>query len=533
MLLPTDHNELIEQSQSLSGLSGDQLAHLASYVCQASVAILIRCVDLETQWIELVGVAGWEPGNDAATLAQELYQVVQGKTGNRAIAAKGIALYPPPLAAAFAANLPAVKCWFAMGIGAIHQPLVGVLALFDTTPRTLQPEQWELLQILAERAAPLVVAPTPSSPSGTHTSSEAIASLPTAQLTTEIEHLHHLQSLSNGLQQCQSMEDVGDRLPTLLSPLLPRTSGRLLLVDLPQTHFKEVIRWGLPPQPDCFQDPNICPVVQQGHRCQCDEGWVLTEGDLATRDRPLLTSDRGHLHTLCSPITIPNGTLVAILSLWGVPPQKTPTQVHQHLDAITQQLSFTLNRIEQIESLQNQSIRDPLTGLFNRRYLAELLPQLLHRASHGNYPVSIIMLDIDHFKQINDQFGHPAGDQVLRDFSLILKGFVRGTDIACRYGGEEFILVLPDLSLHTAKQRAERIRQNLQYLSMRHGKRNLGTITLSAGVACFPDHGITGDDLITAADQALYQAKATGRNRVLVYDDSWENPRTLTQSRNS
>ena len=168
------------------------------------------------------------------------------------------------------------------------------------------------------------------------------------------------------------------------------------------------------------------------------------------------------------------------------------------------------------ETMHNLSIRDPLTELFNRRYMEEALAQELHRTKRNDAHLAVIMVDIDHFKQFNDNSGHDAGDAVLRALGDFLKTQVRGSDIACRYGGEEFILVLSPATADGAQQRAEKIRQGASLLRVSHANQDLGTITLSLGLAIFPDHGANSAAVIKAADVALYQAKRDGRNRVVM-----------------
>jgi diguanylate cyclase (GGDEF)-like protein/PAS domain S-box-containing protein len=166
--------------------------------------------------------------------------------------------------------------------------------------------------------------------------------------------------------------------------------------------------------------------------------------------------------------------------------------------------------------LKQQAIRDGLTGLHNRRYLDETLPRELQRAERQKQSVGIIMLDIDYFKPFNDTYGHDAGDTLLRAMGAVLQEHTRGADIVCRYGGEEFTLVLPGASLAATQQRAEELRTEVQALMVEHGEQVLAQVTISLGIAVFPEHGMTADSLIRAADQALYQAKRSGRNRVEV-----------------
>ena len=168
------------------------------------------------------------------------------------------------------------------------------------------------------------------------------------------------------------------------------------------------------------------------------------------------------------------------------------------------------------EKLQAQAISDPLTGLYNRRYLSDFLPRELARSSRNTTPVAVILIDLDHFKRVNDSFGHEAGDIVLMAVGALLKGKVRGSDIACRYGGEEFALVLPETGIDPAQRRAEDIRLAISALVLSHGERSLGRTTASFGIALFPDHAQDADALLRAADIALYAAKGAGRNRVTV-----------------
>lgn len=163
--------------------------------------------------------------------------------------------------------------------------------------------------------------------------------------------------------------------------------------------------------------------------------------------------------------------------------------------------------------LLDQSIHDSLTGLYNRRYLEETLDRELLLSEHNNYPISIIMGDLDHFKMVNDHFGHLAGDEVLRFFGNLLRKHARQCDIYCRYGGEEFLLVLPKVEKSLAIERAEELRSTMAAVPVPYGISAI-PVTASFGVASFPEDGRTGDELISAADSALYAAKTAGRNRV-------------------
>ena len=168
------------------------------------------------------------------------------------------------------------------------------------------------------------------------------------------------------------------------------------------------------------------------------------------------------------------------------------------------------------QRLQEQAISDPLTGLYNRRYLAEFLPRELSRSGRNATPVAALLIDLDRFKRVNDSYGHEAGDIVLTAVGNLLKSSVRGSDIACRYGGEEFALILPETGTEIAARRAEDIRVAISGLHLIHAGRPLGKITASFGIALFPSHALDADELLRVADVALYAAKGAGRNRVVV-----------------
>ncbi len=175
--------------------------------------------------------------------------------------------------------------------------------------------------------------------------------------------------------------------------------------------------------------------------------------------------------------------------------------------------------LESEAGLRELSVRDSLTGLFNRRYLDETLERELSRAGRKHLSVGIIMLDIDHFKDFNDSYGHAAGDVVLQALGASLIASIRGSDIACRYGGEEFVLILPEASLEATRQRAERLRLDAKKLKLSHSGMLLETVTLSLGVAAFPEHGSSRLPLLAAADAAMYRAKDEGRDRVVAAQD--------------
>ena len=166
--------------------------------------------------------------------------------------------------------------------------------------------------------------------------------------------------------------------------------------------------------------------------------------------------------------------------------------------------------------LHEQAMRDPLTGLYNRRYLMDFFERELHRARRGGERLGVMMIDIDHFKRCNDTFGHAAGDAVLSAVAKYMLSLVRGEDMLCRYGGEEFVLVQAKASAEAVMQRAERFREGTRSLDIVHDGQGVGPVTLSIGIAMFPDHAATSEALLQVADVALYRAKGSGRNRVVM-----------------
>ena len=171
--------------------------------------------------------------------------------------------------------------------------------------------------------------------------------------------------------------------------------------------------------------------------------------------------------------------------------------------------------------LHAQATTDPLTRLANRRQLDDLLPRELIRARRrdgmvSNGKVAVLMIDLDYFKKINDTYGHEAGDRVLGDVGQLLRAVIRGSDVACRYGGEEIALLMPDTTLKVAVDRAEVIRTRIKTLGITHDGHEIGPVTASIGVAIFPDHAASAELLLRAADDALYQAKREGRDRVCI-----------------
>jgi diguanylate cyclase (GGDEF)-like protein len=183
---------------------------------------------------------------------------------------------------------------------------------------------------------------------------------------------------------------------------------------------------------------------------------------------------------------------------------------------LSEYLSLSIANIQLNERLARQSVRDPLTGLYNKRFMIESLEREIKRAERNHTQVGIIMADIDYFKQFNDKYGHAAGDKVLTQMGGFFKAGVRGSDVACRYGGEEFVFFLPECSAENTFKRADQMREKVKNLAVHYGGELLASITLSMGISTYPDQGSNAEDLLRVADAALYRAKQEGRDRVII-----------------
>jgi diguanylate cyclase (GGDEF)-like protein len=204
-------------------------------------------------------------------------------------------------------------------------------------------------------------------------------------------------------------------------------------------------------------------------------------------------------------------------------------QLQQDLCAANAELArqndLLRERMHEIEALQSQlheqAIRDALTGTFNRRYLEETLERELARAEREKYPLTIAMMDLDRFKLLNDTYGHAAGDLMLQRFARLIQEKIRKSDILCRYGGEEFVVLMPNAALPDAQRRAEQWRLACELMKMSYRDWVLGA-TISLGLSSNTETGLSSGQLLDRADQALYHAKSGGRNRVVIWQPSWQ-----------
>jgi diguanylate cyclase (GGDEF)-like protein len=320
-----------------------------------------------------------------------------------------------------------------------------------------------------------------------------------------------LSRLSDLLQACVTLEEAYKVIPRLMQKLFPDYSGAIYIISASGNLVETATTWGEP----LTSQPVFAPTDCWALRCGREHLFENTRSGLACQhyQQPLPEQ------SLCVPM-MAHGETLGLLYLSSPEPGKL-TEGKQHLaTTVSEHIALALANLKLRETLKSQSIRDPLTRLFNRRYMEEFLERELHRAARAGQPLGIIMIDIDHFKQFNDSFGHDGGDTLLQELAMFLQGSIRGSDIACRYGGEEFTLILPEASLELTQQRAEQLRLGVKHLNVQHRRQPLGPVTLSLGVASFPKNGLTRDEVLQAADAALYRAKKSGRDRTVTASPS-------------
>ena len=336
-------------------------------------------------------------------------------------------------------------------------------------------------------------------------------------LVTELKKVESEMKLLNRmndlLQTCTTQEEAYQVVGVMMRELFAGKNGFLAIFHASDQNLQRVARWG---------DEALVEDIFSLEDC-----WALRRGqphNVIDPQAGLLC--RHFVHPpgngyLCVPLTV-QGKALGLLCLMGVAVKKGEHQVREQQLALMvgEAIKLSLSNLKLRKKLREQATRDPLTGLFNRRHLEDSLSRELHRARRGNSPLCIAMLDLDHFKKFNDTFGHQAGDLLLRELGQVLREKLRKSDIACRYGGEEFVIVMPDSSLADTCQRVEEIRVLVKKLEIRYGEQLLGTITISAGIAGTREHGgITMREFLHAADTALYAAKQAGRDRVVVYQE--------------
>lgn len=329
-----------------------------------------------------------------------------------------------------------------------------------------------------------------------------------AELARVSEQRRVLGRYASLLQSCQSIEEALRITGQVVSGLLPGAGGRCYLLRASQDLAETAITFGSPAAPSSdLLHPSQCWALRRGGTYAVDD---LVHGIHCTHVDARAAAAGSW--ALCVPL-LAQGTALGLLHVSG-PAGTSPAQAEQLLESVAEQLGLALVNLQLRETLRMQSLRDPLTGLYNRRYLDESLQREVLRCQRRGLPLAVLMLDVDHFKAFNDHHGHAAGDALLGAIGHTLQASTRSEDLVCRYGGEEFTIVLVETAAADAARRAEEIRAAIAGTTVKHLKQSLGPCTASIGMAMLPGNGLTPAELLEAADAALYRAKAQGRDRV-------------------
>jgi diguanylate cyclase (GGDEF)-like protein len=336
--------------------------------------------------------------------------------------------------------------------------------------------------------------------------------LAAAELERRNRELTLVSEMVEYLQAVESSDEVFDVAASFGSQLFGDFAGGLFLQNESGSVVEAKASWGDSTWGDQVFAPESCWALRRGRR----------NGTLAGKASPRCAHAADSVESLlCIPL-VAQGQATGLFvlaasetaSLSNTPPSSAASEALAV--SVGEHLGLALTNMRLRESLRDQSIRDPLTGLFNRRYLEETLEREISRSARSGKPVGLMMLDIDHFKRFNDRFGHSGGDALIREVGSLLDTLTRVEDAACRYGGDEFVVLLPESSLDVTLLRAEDIRRGANRFNILHEGSVVGVVTLTVGVAVYPNHGSDMVGLVRAADAAMYVAKHAGGDRVQV-----------------
>jgi diguanylate cyclase (GGDEF)-like protein/PAS domain S-box-containing protein len=327
------------------------------------------------------------------------------------------------------------------------------------------------------------------------------------ELRKRSERATLLAEMGELLQSCMNLDEVFATSMGFAPRVFPAARGAMALLNASRSLAEVIGSWAECQLSAKEFEPSQCWALRTGHP------HLVTAGDLTA---PCAHAAGVKNTYLCIPI-LAQGETLGILHLQAT--DKSPQLNTSELSFKTTfaaQVGLSIANIRLRDALRTQSVRDALTGLYNRRYLEEVLEREVRRAARGVQSLGILMIDLDHFKTFNDTYGHDAGDAVLRETGAALARGIRAEDFVCRFGGEEFVVILPTASLEAACMRAERLRSKMKELTILHQGKSMGMLTVSIGVAVFPEHAVSPKELMAAADAALYEAKHRGRDQVSV-----------------
>jgi diguanylate cyclase (GGDEF)-like protein/PAS domain S-box-containing protein len=328
------------------------------------------------------------------------------------------------------------------------------------------------------------------------------------ELTVRSNRATTLVKTAELLQSCGDLNDLLGVVAGMSPKMFPELRGAALLLNSSRDGLEVAASWA-----DCrlagkVFGPQDCWALRTGQK------HLVSAGDPTAECRHVLGDQHSYL---CLPL-LSQGDATGVLHFQAIDSQEMPQSLMLMVNMFAEQVGLSISNLRLREALLHQSIRDPLTGLFNRRYLEETLEREVRRATRSEQTLGVLLLDLDHFKRFNDTYGHDAGDTVLRETAAFLTTSVRAEDIVCRFGGEEFVIILPMADLKATHARAQRICSKLRDLTVLHRGNPIGAVTVSVGVAALPEHGAEPRTLVEAADAAMYRAKKEGRDRVVVAD---------------
>jgi diguanylate cyclase (GGDEF)-like protein len=344
----------------------------------------------------------------------------------------------------------------------------------------------------------------------------ALATVESSAVQRELlaEQRRVLGAFAGLLHSCQSVDEALDVAGNALAQLVPHGAGVCYSMRASQNLLELHALFGT-------------HGAEYADAMRPDQCWGLRRGDTHLYDPAHPTALCEHLHGLtdtqacgaCVPLTS-QGSVLGLLHVGTRHDTQLSDMERAAVEAVAEHLAVVLYSLGLRESLRVQSLRDPLTGLYNRRYLEESLPREMERCERRGRPLSVLMLDVDHFKRFNDEHGHGAGDALLTRIGQVLAAVTRGEDIACRYGGEEFTILMPEANPAQALARAEQIREAVANATVSYMRRELGPVSVSIGVNQLRPGMESVETLMSGADRALYVAKAQGRNRVVSHAPS-------------
>lgn len=332
-----------------------------------------------------------------------------------------------------------------------------------------------------------------------------------AATVRQLESFHRdgeaLARMAELLQSCTQRNEAYAIVGETGAQLFPDSSGSLFIYRESRDVLEHVTTWGHGPAPHATMAPDECWALRLG-----SPHFVPRKGTIRCRH-----ADEDAESYVCMPVQ-GQGQVLGLLHIAVEVSSRAmrPARDIERLRAMTDRVGPALANLKLRDALREMALRDGLTGMYNRRYLEDALSRELHRAERSGKPVSVVMIDIDHFKRFNDKHGHDAGDFVLGAVARAITRGIRPSDIACRYGGEELAIVLPEVALASACARAEQLRLVIRDTNLVHLGQTLPAPTASFGIAVYPANGTKPADLLKAADHALYRANQEGRDRVCV-----------------